>query len=173
PAADDPRHAAGAHGHPRAGRPELAVRIERSWRAAHDLVRPRDRGRHPIRQRPRPLACAGPPARPDALTLLLRAGLVFTGTQEIENGWVLSRDGMIAEVGSGPPPRTDEVDQFIDEPNCVAMPGLVNAHDHMYQWATRGYVPDGTLFEWLRALYPVWARIDAETVRVAARAAMA
>jgi len=53
------------------------------------------------------------------------------------------------------------------------MPGLVNAHDHMYQWATRGYVPDGTLFEWLRALYPVWARIDADTVRVAARAAMA
>jgi len=53
------------------------------------------------------------------------------------------------------------------------MPGLVNAHDHMYQWATRGYVPDGTLFEWLRALYPVWARMDAEVVRVAARAAMA
>jgi cytosine/adenosine deaminase-related metal-dependent hydrolase len=43
----------------------------------------------------------------------------------------------------------------------------------MYQWATRGYQPDGTLFEWLRALYPVWARIDAEAVRAAARAAMA
>jgi cytosine/adenosine deaminase-related metal-dependent hydrolase len=53
------------------------------------------------------------------------------------------------------------------------MPGLVNAHDHMYQWATRGYAPDGTLFEWLRALYPVWARIDADSVRVATRAAMA
>ncbi|TMG59634.1 MAG: 8-oxoguanine deaminase [Chloroflexi bacterium] len=77
---------------------------------------------------------------------------------------------MIAEIGSGPPPPADEV---IDEPNCLAMPGLVNAHDHMYQWATRGYVPDGTLFEWLRALYPVWARIDADTVRVAARAAIA
>src|SRR5260370_37191937 len=77
---------------------------------------------------------------------------------------------MIAEIGSGPPPAADEV---IDERNCVAMPGLVNAHDHMYQWATRGYVPDGTLFEWLRALYPVWARIDVDTVRVAARAAMA
>jgi cytosine/adenosine deaminase-related metal-dependent hydrolase len=83
---------------------------------------------------------------------------------------VLARDGMIAEVGSGPAPRGDEV---VDEPNCVAMPGLVNAHDHMYQWATRGYVPDGTLFEWLRTLYPVWARIDADVLRVAARAAMA
>jgi len=104
------------------------------------------------------------------LTLLLKAGLLFTGSQEIDNGWVLARDGMIAEIGSGPPPAADEM---IDEPNCLAMPGLVNAHDHMYQWATRGYVPDGTLFEWLRALYPVWARIDADTVRVAARAAIA
>jgi len=105
------------------------------------------------------------------LTLLLRAGLVVTGRGgEIENGWVFARNGMIAEVGSGPAPKADEV---IDETNCVAMPGLVNAHDHMYQWATRGYAPDGTLFEWLRALYPVWARIDADSVRVAARAAMA
>jgi len=105
------------------------------------------------------------------LTLLVRAGLLVTGTGgELENGWILASDGMIAEVGSGPPPAADEV---IDARHCVAMTGLVNAHDHMYQWATRGYVPDGTLFEWLRALYPVWAGIDADTVRVAARAAMA
>jgi len=104
------------------------------------------------------------------LSFLLKAGLVYTGAREIENGWVHVRHGEILEVGSGPAPKAGEV---VDEPNCVAMPGLVNAHDHMYQWATRGYVPDGTLFEWLRALYPVWARIDADTVRVAARAAMA
>jgi len=104
------------------------------------------------------------------LTLLLKAGLLWTGDREIQGGWVLARDGMIAEVGSGPAPRADET---IEASNCVALPGLVNAHDHMYQWATRGYEPDGTLFEWLRALYPVWARIDADTVRVAARAAAA
>ena len=104
------------------------------------------------------------------MTLLVRAGLLYTGTREIQNGWVLARGGVIAEIGSGPPPKADEV---IEEPNCIAIPGLVNAHDHMYQWATRGYIPDGTLFEWLRALYPIWARMDAETVRVAARAAMA
>jgi cytosine/adenosine deaminase-related metal-dependent hydrolase len=105
------------------------------------------------------------------VTLLLRAGIVATGTgQEIENGWLLAKDGMIVEIGAGAAPRADEV---IDARGCVALPGLVNAHDHFYQWATRGYVPDGSLFEWLRALYPVWARIDADTVRVAARAAMA
>jgi cytosine/adenosine deaminase-related metal-dependent hydrolase len=103
-------------------------------------------------------------------TLLLGAGLLYTGSAELEGGWVLARDGLIVEVGSGTPPAAD---QALLLPNCVAMPGLVNAHDHMYQWATRGYAPDGTLFEWLRALYPVWARIDAGTVRAAARAAMA
>ena len=105
------------------------------------------------------------------MTLLLRAGLVFTGTgEELTDGWVLVRDGFIVEVGSGTPPEADTV---INEPNCVAVPGLVNAHDHMYQWATRGYAPDGTLFEWLKTLYPVWAGIDADSVRAAARAAMA
>ena len=103
-------------------------------------------------------------------TLLVRAGLLHTGSAELEGGWLLARDGLIAEVGSGVPPAADE---RLDLPNCIAMPGLVNAHDHMYQWATRGYVPDGSLFEWLRALYPIWSRIDAETVRAAARAAMA
>ena len=104
------------------------------------------------------------------MTLLLKAGLLWTGTEEIEGGWLLSRDGLIVDIGSGTPPVADEV---VMEPNCIAMPGLVNAHDHMYQWATRGYAPDGTLFGWLRTLYPVWARIDADIVRTAARAAMA
>ncbi|HZK72377.1 MAG TPA: 8-oxoguanine deaminase [Clostridia bacterium] len=105
------------------------------------------------------------------MTLLVKAGLLVTGAgQELTGGWLLARDGWIAEVGSGTPPAADEV---LNVPNCVAMPGLVNAHDHMYQWATRGYVPDGTLFEWLRTLYPIWARIDADIVRAAARAAMA
>jgi cytosine/adenosine deaminase-related metal-dependent hydrolase len=103
-------------------------------------------------------------------TLLVQAGLLFTGSAELEGGWLLTRDGLIVEVGSGAPPVADRALRL---PNCVAVPGLVNAHDHMYQWATRGYAPDGTLFEWLRALYPVWAKIDAGTVRAAARAAMA
>ncbi len=97
--------------------------------------------------------------------------MLVTGTGEkLENGWLLSEGGEIKQIGTGPPPAAGE---HLHEPNCVAMPGLVNAHDHMYQWATRGYEPDGTLFEWLTALYPVWANLDAELVRCAARAAMA
>jgi cytosine/adenosine deaminase-related metal-dependent hydrolase len=105
------------------------------------------------------------------VSLLVRAGILVTGTgTELDRGWVLARDGVIQAVGADDPPPADEL---LDLPGCVAMPGLVNAHDHMYQWATRGHQPNGTLFEWLRALYPIWARLDAEFVAVAARAAMA
>ena len=103
------------------------------------------------------------------MNVVLKTGALVTERGVIENGWLLANGGMIERLGDGPPPEADEV---VDATSCVAIPGLVNAHDHMYQWATRGYVPDGTLFEWLRALYPVWARIDADVVRVAARAAM-
>ncbi len=105
------------------------------------------------------------------MTLLVRAGLLVTGGgEEVAGGWLLSRAGEVLEIGSGEAPAAGEV---LDLPGCVAMPGLVNAHDHMYQWATRGYQPGGGLFDWLRTLYPVWARIDADVVRAAARAAMA
>ena len=105
-----------------------------------------------------------------AESLVVRAGLLVTGAgRQVSDGWLLARDGMIAELGSGAPPPADE---HLDLRGCVAMPGLVNAHDHMYQWATRGYAPNARLFDWLRTLYPVWARIDAEVVRAAARAAV-
>jgi cytosine/adenosine deaminase-related metal-dependent hydrolase len=104
------------------------------------------------------------------MSLLVRGGWLVTGTgADLEGGWVLCRDGMVADVGTGPPPAADE---RLELGGCVVMPGLVNGHDHMYQWATRGYAPGGKLFDWLRALYPVWAEIDSETVRAAARAAM-
>ena len=52
----------------------------------------------------------------------------------------------------------------------LATPGLVNTHHHLYQWITRGYAQDETLFGWLTSLYPVWAGIDEETVEASAAA---
>ncbi|GAC1658674.1 MAG: 8-oxoguanine deaminase [Candidatus Dormibacteraceae bacterium] len=102
------------------------------------------------------------------MKLAIRAGLLVTGRgEQLSQGWLLSRDGAIIEVGSGPLPAADE---FLDLPNCVAVPGLVNAHDHLYQWATRGFNYGDGLFGWLRALYPIWAEMDADVVRAAARA---
>jgi cytosine/adenosine deaminase-related metal-dependent hydrolase len=53
------------------------------------------------------------------------------------------------------------------------MPGLVNTHHHMYQNVTRVMVQDDPLFVWLKALDPIWARINDAAIRVSARMAMA
>ena len=61
---------------------------------------------------------------------------------------------------------------MVDGSGSLLTPGLVNTHQHLYQWATRGLAVDATLFQWLTALYPVWAGIDEEVVRAASAAAL-
>src|SRR5690606_25248608 len=50
----------------------------------------------------------------------------------------------------------------------VVLPGLVNTHHHLYQTLTRSYPAalDAALFVWMRTLYPVWARMTPDHVRV-------
>jgi cytosine/adenosine deaminase-related metal-dependent hydrolase len=89
---------------------------------------------------------------------------------EHESGWVLAEDGLVAETGAGPEPEAESRE---DLDGALVTPGLVNTHHHLYQWATRGYAPDATLFEWLTELYPVWARFDESIVEAAAAAGLA
>jgi cytosine/adenosine deaminase-related metal-dependent hydrolase len=62
---------------------------------------------------------------------------------------------------------------FVDLGGAVVTPGLVNTHHHLYQTLTRARAQDADLFTWLRTLYPVWARIDAEMEYAAARTGLA
>jgi cytosine/adenosine deaminase-related metal-dependent hydrolase len=93
------------------------------------------------------------------------------GTEHAD-GHVVVQDGRIAAVGAGPAPETPGA-RRIDARGCLATPGLVNCHHHLYQWATRGLAQEATLFEWLQELYPTWARIDAGIERATARAGLA
>jgi cytosine/adenosine deaminase-related metal-dependent hydrolase len=88
------------------------------------------------------------------------------------DGHVVVEGNRIVSVGAGPA-RDAGLDRRIDAGGRLATPGLVNCHHHLYQWATRGRSQQSTLFEWLRELYPVWARIDERTERAAARAGLA
>ncbi len=90
--------------------------------------------------------------------------------EEYSSGHVAIEGNRIVSVGSGTGPAGST---HIDAGGCLVTPGLVNTHHHLYQWLTRGFVQDGTLFEWLTTLYPVWARIDAEAVHAAAAANLA
>src|SRR6478609_3528367 len=89
---------------------------------------------------------------------------------EHPGGWVLVRDGLIAAVGSGEEPESEEQ---LDLGGALVTPGLVNTHHHLYQTLTRARAQDSTLFEWLVELYPVWARLDAEAEYAAARTGLA
>ena len=95
------------------------------------------------------------------------------GTEHADGHLVIADDRLVA-VGAGPAPPAGDGDVVrIDGRGRLATPGLVNAHHHLYQWVTRGLAQQATLFEWLVELYPVWARIDAETESAAARAGLA
>ncbi|MHC1562355.1 8-oxoguanine deaminase [Actinomycetospora sp. C-140] len=89
---------------------------------------------------------------------------------ELAGGWVAVRGGVVTEVGTGPVPAAADV---LDASGCLVTPGLVNTHHHLYQNLTRCLVTDGTLFEWLTGLYPVWAGLDEEAAYLAARVGLA
>jgi cytosine/adenosine deaminase-related metal-dependent hydrolase len=85
---------------------------------------------------------------------------------EVAGGSILVEDGVITKVGVRPSaPAGTEV---IDGRGCVAMPGLVNTHHHLYQTMTRARAQESGLFDWLKELYPVWASLDAEWVHAGA-----
>ena len=105
-------------------------------------------------------------------TLLANAHVVTMddGGTEHPDGWVLIADGLVQQVGGGQPPEAGETH---DLEGAVVTPGLVNTHHHLWQNLTRARAQDENLFGWLRALYPVWARLDDEAEYAAARVGLA
>jgi 8-oxoguanine deaminase len=89
---------------------------------------------------------------------------------EHPSGWVLVENEVVAAVGEGAEPEAEE---RVDLGGAVVTPGLVNTHHHLYQTLTRARAQQADLFTWLRELYPVWARIDAEAEYAAARTGLA
>lgn len=111
-------------------------------------------------------------------SLLIRNALVLATMdaqrREIADGWVMVRGNRVTAVG-GPESLPDKADEVIDASGCVVTPGLVNTHHHMYQTLTRA-VPgaqDCELFGWLKRLYPIWAGLTPEMIRVSTHTAMA
>jgi cytosine/adenosine deaminase-related metal-dependent hydrolase len=85
------------------------------------------------------------------------------GTEYADGHLVIDGDRIVA-VGSGHAGRYHRSSRRVDGTGCLATPGLVNTHHHLYQWATRGLAQQADLFQWLTELYPVWARLDASVV---------
>ena len=67
-------------------------------------------------------------------------------------GFVRVRDGRITEIGTGAPDRRPG-EEIVDAAGAVLMPGLINAHTHLYQVLLRAVWEDLPLLPWLRRIY--------------------
>ncbi len=93
---------------------------------------------------------------------------------ELSHASILVKDRCIQAIGPAADlPQT--ADEVIDARNHLVTPGLINTHHHMYQSLTRAIpsVQNAELFAWLRGLYPIWAGLTPEMIRVSTQVAMA
>jgi len=110
-------------------------------------------------------------------TLLVRHASVLVTMddhrREIPDGGLFIRDGVVEQVS----PTQElplEADEVLDLDDHIVLPGLINTHHHFYQTLTRA-VPEAqnaNLFNWLKTLYPVWARLTPEDIRISTQTAL-
>ena len=106
--------------------------------------------------------------------VIKNAGVIVTmddARRELAGADIRLSGGVITEIGEG----LLSAGEVIDAAGCVITPGLVNTHHHLYQSLTRA-VPggqDALLFGWLKALYPIWARMTPDHFHVSAQVGLA
>src|ERR1700749_1392220 len=89
---------------------------------------------------------------------------------DAERGLVIEGGRIVELIGKGREPAS-KVDGRFDASSHVVLPGLINTHHHFYQTLTRAHPQaiNKKLFPWLTALYPMWARLKPEHLRIATR----
>jgi cytosine/adenosine deaminase-related metal-dependent hydrolase len=94
--------------------------------------------------------------------------------RELHDASIFIRGNIIEAIGPAADlPHT--ADEVINARGHLVTPGLINTHHHMTQSLTRAIpqVQNAELFGWLRGLYPIWAGLTPEMVRVSTQIAMA
>ena len=111
-------------------------------------------------------------------TLLIRnSALLVTmddRRREIPAGGLFIRNGFIEKVGTAAD-LPEQADEVIDLTDHIVLPGLVNTHHHFYQTLTRALpaAQNSNLFNWLKTLYPIWARMGPEDIYTSTQTALA
>jgi len=113
-----------------------------------------------------------------ATGLLIERGAVVTVDDEFtihDPGWVHIVGDHIAAVGAGDPPDDLRAGcgRIIDAAGAAVMPGMTNAHTHLFQTFFRGLADDKPLLDWLRdCIWPGAVHLDRESAHVAALAGL-
>lgn len=87
------------------------------------------------------------------LTIANALVVPMTEARNSFNGYVRVRDGAITAVNPGAPGEFAKDEQVVDASGRVLMPGLINAHTHLYQVLLRAVWEDLELMPWLKRIY--------------------
>jgi len=93
--------------------------------------------------------------------------------QDAGGGIVVKNERIVELIPAGGQPA--QPCAIFDASHHVILPGLINTHHHFYQTLTRA-LPGAIgreLFDWLKMLYPVWARLTPQALDDAVTLAMA
>ncbi|UKS29339.1 amidohydrolase [Paenibacillus sp. HWE-109] len=97
--------------------------------------------------------------------------LTMVGEEQPITGDILVEDDKIRKLGN---PITDEVDEVIQGQGMIAMPGLINAHQHSPMSLLKGFSDDLKLMDWLeKKMLPAEARMTPEDIYWGAKLSMA
>ena len=97
--------------------------------------------------------------------------------REVRDGALIAIGPEIVWVGTSadlPADIAEHASEVIDARGLVVTPGLVNTHHHFYQTLTRAIpaAQDAVLFDWLKTLYPIWAELRPDDVRISTQLAL-
>lgn len=112
-----------------------------------------------------------------ATLLVKNAAIIVTmdkADRELKDAAIFCRDGFIEQIGRAADlPQT--ADEILDLRDHIVLPGLVNTHHHFYQTLTRALpgAQNANLFNWLKYLYPIWARMNPEDIFISTQIALA
>ena len=106
-------------------------------------------------------------------SILVKNGTILTVDDDysaFQNGYVYIKDGLIQALGAGEAPsQYQQADTQIDAAFKVVMPGMVNAHTHLFQTFLRGLADDKPLLDWLKiAIWPIAEVMTEEDSYIAA-----
>lgn len=88
----------------------------------------------------------------------------------LDRAWIAITDGAITAVSAEPiAPRPGE--PRLDATGKVVMPGLINAHTHLFQVLIRGVYEELPFVEWLRRIYACGLALTEEDAYLSARSA--
>ncbi|MEL7156879.1 MAG: amidohydrolase family protein, partial [Actinomycetota bacterium] len=111
----------------------------------------------------------------NALTTVIHSGAVVVVDDAFtvhDPGWVRIRGERIEAVGAGSAPASvmADADRVIDASGSAVMPGMTNAHTHLFQTFFRGLADDKSLLDWLRdCIWPGAVHLDHDSAHLAAK----